>query len=450
MTRILGHRARPLGVIVACAATVASLAACSSGGATSTGSGKFSGQTLTVQHGPITSNASGFNDYYNALATAFHKATGATLKWETSSIAPDQQFPQIQASHTGPDVLGSSTSASAYNSGVFVKLSKADWNVLGGTDQFNPGQLGDSGPSGGPYDEVPQYNNPYALVYNTQLFAKAGITHPPTTWTEFIQDAQKINDPSQGVYGTGFDPGDSANQDSWKTPFYLIGANGGRLYSTNGKPQIDSSESVDAYSFWFSWYTKYHIVDPKSLSWQNPQMVAAFAAGKIGMLPAVNGSVALTAQQGAIGKNYAFAPIPTIPYGQTQAPTGGSASRLAQAGWYIGTYAPKDLALQFLKVTLQTDMQTRMFNDIGYLPVTKAGVTAVLQSKNIGQQKPFLEELQSSQEPEPFVSWWNEGELSLVSMGSQLASQLATKGSLSDSQIKSALKSVQSSLEKSI
>ncbi|GAA1003373.1 ABC transporter substrate-binding protein [Acrocarpospora pleiomorpha] len=49
-----------------------------------------------------------------------------------------------------------------------------------------------------------------ALIYNTDLFAKAGISGPPTTWPEFINDAKKLT--TSTVAGTAWpmqgDPSD--------------------------------------------------------------------------------------------------------------------------------------------------------------------------------------------------------------------------------------------------
>ena len=33
------------------------------------------------------------------------------------------------------------------------------------------------------------------------LFAKAGIAAPPTTWDQLLEDARKLNDPANNVYG---------------------------------------------------------------------------------------------------------------------------------------------------------------------------------------------------------------------------------------------------------
>ena len=46
---------------------------------------------------------------------------------------------------------------------------------------------------------LPKATNTIALFYNKDLFAKAGITEPPTTWDELLEDARKLNDPANNV-----------------------------------------------------------------------------------------------------------------------------------------------------------------------------------------------------------------------------------------------------------
>jgi raffinose/stachyose/melibiose transport system substrate-binding protein len=63
-----------------------------------------------------------------------------------------------------------------------------------------------------------QYGVPYTLGivgfwYNKDLFAKAGITAPPTTWDELIADAQKLK-------AAGIAPISLGGKDRWPDAFY--------------------------------------------------------------------------------------------------------------------------------------------------------------------------------------------------------------------------------------
>lgn len=48
---------------------------------------------------------------------------------------------------------------------------------------------------------LPKATNTIALFYNKDLFAKAGIAEAPQTWDELLEDARKLNDPANNVYG---------------------------------------------------------------------------------------------------------------------------------------------------------------------------------------------------------------------------------------------------------
>ncbi len=68
------------------------------------------------------------------------------------------------------------------------------------TDLYYAGPLASAMWDGKLYG-VPKATNTIALFYNKDLFAKAGIAEPPTTWDQLLEDARKLNDPANNVYG---------------------------------------------------------------------------------------------------------------------------------------------------------------------------------------------------------------------------------------------------------
>ncbi|WP_395822086.1 ABC transporter substrate-binding protein [Devosia sp.] len=68
------------------------------------------------------------------------------------------------------------------------------------TDAYYAGPLASASWDGKLYG-VPKATNTIALFYNKDLFAKAGIAEPPTTWDQLLEDARKLNDPANNVYG---------------------------------------------------------------------------------------------------------------------------------------------------------------------------------------------------------------------------------------------------------
>ena len=294
MTSPTGHRTgtgqirRATSAVLAAGLIGGALAGCASSN-NNNSPGSFKGQTLTMAVDPLEDNGSGFAKFYNSLASAFHQQTGATLKVEstiTSGNVLTQMIDQAGGVRFGPghDLHGLATDfPTAYYSNAFASLTPEDWKEIGGIGQFYPSELGLSGPDKNDLVGVPLYNVPDAMVYNTKLFKQAGITRAPTTWNEFIADAQKINDPSKGIYGTGIGPCRLLRpmEDLW----FMARQLGGNYVSQDNKTATLNSEAVQAaMSFWFDWYTKFHIVNPDSLTWQSTNMEAAFANGKIGEL----------------------------------------------------------------------------------------------------------------------------------------------------------------------
>lgn len=428
------------GLAVACAA---GLAACGGGSSGASGSGSNKGQKLTVELPPITAHVSAYKQYYADLAAAFKQKTGATLSFElneTTQQSEVQAIQQMAVTHQGPDLLLSAggSNAMAYSSHAFQVLTPADWNEIGGKGQFYPNQLSMSGPSPSQYIAVPMYNVPDAMVYNTALFKAAGIKSPPTTWTQYVQDAEKINDPSKGIYGTAMDPADG--EDPWKTLWFMVEQEGGSYISPDlKKATLDSAPVQKALAFWFDWDTKFHIVNPNSLTWQAPQMEAAFAAGDVGEEVVQKASDVPLYKDGKVGHEFAFAPMPKIPYGMTSLPPGGKApgTFLSADDLLIATYASKPLALQFLKILLSDKYQLLQYKLTGQLPVTTSAGAAA-DKLDPSQNSVFVKNL-ATQQPTPFVSAWGTLEGALATVATQSASHVASSGSLTSADISSEL-----------
>lgn len=427
----------------------------SSGKSTSTTAAhtSYAGQTLTVMIGAPTSNIANTNTFNNDVAAAFHKATGATLKYQTytSASAELTAIETSVVSHSGPDVmnLGSTLIPSAYATHAFDTLSASDWATVGGRSSFFTQQLKMAGPSTSSYIAVPIDAVPFAMAYNTTLFKKAGISGPPKTWTQYVQDAQKINNPSQGVYGTGIDPADP--YDSWKDYWTIVHQLGGHFVSPNGKTaNLSSAQMVDAVKFWFDWYSKYHIVNPNALTWKGADLLDAFAAGKIGEIPIQSISDVAVYKAGAIGNHFAFATPPSVPYGLTSRPAGGTPASTIVSGQYdvIASYAPKALALQFLKVATSAAMQQLQWKYTNELPVKPAVANAVAAT-DPSLIKPFVTALQNA-DPTAFVGAWGTVEAAIASASQSIAAHLAAHGQPTSSYIKSVLAPVNSDVQQQL
>ena len=445
-----------VGLSMAALAGLGSLQGTAAGATAQKGHAKpFAGKTLTILGftSAGTNNPPAYAKYYAAVAAKFKQVTGATLKPVVAS--PDegtlnQQIQQLAVSHSGEDMyaVGSTLGPTLFYSGAFVRLSKAQWNEIGGENQFYPNQLGDAGRKG-LYSFVPMYNVPDAMVYNTKLFKQAGISKPPSNWTQYVQDAQKINDPSKGIYGTAMDPGDST--DPWKTLWFMVKGYGGDYVSANDtKATIATSPVKNAVNFWFSWNYKFHIVNPASLTWDSSQMEAAFAQGDVGEEIVQKSLDIPVYKSGPAGSSFAFAPMPCTPYGLSKLPKNGSCpgTFLSADGFGISKYGNVPLALQLIKIVLEPKYQAMYYRLTGGLPVTTVA-GAQVERANPTLVKPFVSAL-SSQQPTPFVGAWGTIEATMASVASKSAAQVASSNSLPNSSITSTLQAANEAVQQQL
>jgi multiple sugar transport system substrate-binding protein len=428
MTSRFNRRWHGVATALAAATALATLAACGSQQASTSGSG---GNSLTVL---VASAGAGqkaaYDAYYQALAAQFKKETGATVTYEYYSSGAQEATTMETSlvSDSGPDIIGygSAFVGTLYATHGFYQLTPSDWAALGGRDQWNASTLSASGPDATHDVGVPDVSIPYTMAYNKKLFAKAGISAPPTTWTEYVQDAQKIQAKEPGVYGAGFDPADPL--DPWKFVWSYTHQLGGALTSPDGKSAaIDSAQVRQATDFYFQQYYKFHIVPPASLTWNDAQMLAAFQSGKIAMIPlATDRSVAGS----AIASDIGYAQLPAVPYGMAQRPAGGTPAASIVSGnyWALFSYAQdkKALALKFMKVGLEPSIVAKQWQVLGWAPTTKSDIAYLAAQQP--DAKPFLD-IVAKQERTEFTRAWTYLETGLGTAITNIASHLATSGS---------------------
>jgi multiple sugar transport system substrate-binding protein len=266
---------------------------------------------------------------------------------------------------------------------------------------------------------------PFAMVYNKDLFQKAGITAPPTTWTQFVQDAQKMTDPSAGVYGAEMDPSDSF--DPWKIWWTFAKQLGADFISPDLKTaQMNTPQAVQAVQFWFDWATQYKIVNPNSMAWKSGDTTTAFANGKVGMYIMVTPTLTPTLQKSSVAGKYAYAPLPSIPYGMQQRPAGGIAAETVVSGdmLAVADYSNvKDLAFKFINLVTDEQHQVQWTQTFGDLPANVAAANSL--ARKDPQTAAFLQ-AEAQAVPTPFTGVWGPLEVSLAGVSSKLANEVAT------------------------
>lgn len=425
------YRAMAVGLTAASASAL--LAACGSA------SNDNGGKVVEVLFGLNTAGlATQQTQWFQQITNDFHALTGATVRWDTFNGTSDE-LTRIQtaiASGSGPDIftLGTTFVPTAQATGGFDVLTNADWQTAGGKSRFFSEQLTTAGITPDKPISVPFVMRPFALVYNTDLFQKAGLSTPPKTWNDYVTYAQAMTNASAGVYGTAMDPQDSF--DPWKVLWHVTKQLGGDFISADYKTaKLNSPEVVESVQFWFDWVVKHHIVDPNSMSWKSPNITQAFGNGLVGMQILVTSTSIPTLDKSSVKGKYAFAPMPTIPYGMQQLPPNGVAVETIVSGdnMTIASYSTvKDLALKFIGMVTDKTHQLKYTSIFGDLP-TNADAANQLADQDV-QTKAFVQS-ESGATPVPTTGAWGAIEVALASVTAKLAGEVASN-SYSPSDVK--------------
>ena len=438
------YRALAAGLTVSSASAL--LAACDSG----SGSSGNNGKVVEVLFGLNTAGlAPQQTQWFQQISNDFHALTGATVRWDTFNGTSDE-LTRIQTAITsgsGPDIftLGTTFVPTAQATGGFDLLTNANWQTVGGKSRFFPEQLTTAGITPDKPISVPFVMRPFALVYNTDLFQKAGLSSPPKTWNDFVASAQKMTDASAGIYGAAMDPQDSF--DPWKILWHVTKQLGGDFISADYKTaQLNSPEVVQAVQFWFDWVVNFHIVDPNSMTWKSANITQAFGNGKVGMQILVTSTSIPTLDKTSVQGKYAFAPMPTIPYGMQQLPSNGVAVETIVSGdnMTIASYSTvKELALQFINLVTDKAHQLKYTSIFGDLP-TNADAANQLASQN-AQTKAFVQS-ENGATPVPATGAWGPIEVALAAVTAKLGGQVASN-SYSPSNVKPLLDQANSQIQ---
>jgi multiple sugar transport system substrate-binding protein len=425
----------------------AALTAC--GGGDDSGGGSGAGKTLNVLIGANTQYPQEFQAWQKSVSDKFKAQTGATVKFETFATA-NEELTKIQTSvvsGTGPDVyaVGTTMTPTAYSTGAFVKLGDDEWKKIGGKDKFNPATLGISGPDDKNQVGIPWVSRPFVMAYNTDLLKAAGIDKPATTWDELTQQAKQLTKPGQ--YGLAIAYKD--NFDPWKFAWQMSIQAGNPL--VDGKTgHINDPTVKKAFQTYFGWLTTDKVVDPAAIGWTNPQALAAFAKGKTGYFALTTGTAINSLNQGAVKGKWKFALLPTVPPGAASRPANGveAASILSGDNLLVADYSKnKDLALQYVKLITDPDVQLDYYKKFGNLPANASALQTVQSDPELA---PVVEAAQKSVAT-PFTGAWSDIQLALTNVAVQSIPDLS-KGAVSgadlDSRLATAQKSAQSSLDR--
>jgi multiple sugar transport system substrate-binding protein len=416
------------------------VAACSS----SSGGGGGSGKGATLTYWASNQGTSLDNDK-QVLAPELAKFTKQTgIKVNLKVVPWSDLLNNILTATTsgkGPDVLniGNTWSASLQATGAFVPFDDSVMNQIGGKGRFLAGSLSATGAAGQAPTAVPIYSLAYGLYYNKKYFADAGISQPPTTWTEFVADAKKVTTPQH--WGLSVEGGSVS--ENIHNVFTFSQQEGGAFFDSAGKPTFDTPQNVAAIKRYLDFIRTDKITNPSNAEYaQGTEALADFAKGKSAMVlwQAASGSLA---QLGMNAADIGVAPMP-LP---DPTPAGGKKITSMVAGINLAVFKTTkhmDAALKFVKFMTSTPEQKVLNKTYGSLPsVQDAYSDPAFKTPAVDTFKTILS---TSAAPLPAVASESQFETLIGTAVKNMLADAASGKSVSDADISSQLKAAQQQL----
>lgn len=164
---------------------------------------------------------------FNEYANKFQKENpGVTVKVAVlSDDGIKEKVATAIVAHDLPDVVqwwGGAFQLPEVTSGAFLKLNSMIAANKSWASHFLPGSFDNYTYKGGIY-QVPMDDNVVLMFYNKKLLASAGISKPPTTWSQLLTDVKALK--SKGITPLALDGKDGWPFQEWYT--YLVMRYGG-------------------------------------------------------------------------------------------------------------------------------------------------------------------------------------------------------------------------------
>ncbi|GHE00151.1 solute-binding protein [Streptomyces alanosinicus] len=366
------------------------------GGCGSMGSSDVTLRLVAADYGDSAANSS--KKYWDALVKEY-EAKHPRVKVDVSVYSwndVDAKVKDMVAAGNAPDLAQIGAYADYAAAGKLYPASdllsirtQADFlSQLSDAGQWNHTQYG-----------IPFGASTRVLFYNKTLFAKAGITTPPTTWDELAADAKTLKD--KGVkYPMALPLGPEEAQ-AETMQWLLSGGNGGSGYTDDiGTYTIDSTQNVDTFTWLRDDLVGKGLTGPVAPGKLNrADAFAAFADGQVGML---NGHPTLIQQAGKKGVKFGMVAMPGR--------TGKARASMGVADWMMAfkQNGHADQVGDFLNFVYSQKNVLDFSRQYGLLPVTGSASNAMSASDAAPDEAlhPFLDQLPTSElYPAGKTSW---------------------------------------------
>lgn len=295
-------------------------------------------------------------DYMKEVIKKFNETNKDNIEVEMTVMADNfnQSVDIAFASKQAPDILRTNDFPGFVKKGYLLPLNDMMTDEM--KKRYNNLLVEESNMIDGKVYSLPNTGQYWRLIYNVDLFKKAGITEPPKTIQEMVEDAKKITEAGKDIGAYGF-------AENFKNPSSAFSRIANPIGSLSGTSVVDGyNYKTGQYD-----YAAYKpIIEGLRQMKQDGSMLpgvesldidplrAQFAAGKIGMYFNHSGEPAVYQSQFPTKINWSAALPPTVD-GKQQ----GTVA-LANAGNYIGISANtpnKDKAWKFMEYIYNLNFQ---------------------------------------------------------------------------------------------
>ena len=377
---------RVLTIAAAAAVGVLALTACAgspastpSAGGTTGGAGDPASLETTISI-LAPSYADSSESDWNKIITEFKKTyPKVTVKlqiegWDGFS---EKVSARIQAGDY-PDILNDNAFAGSADAKLLYPIT--DVMNQKTVASIEPSLLANGKGADGTQWAAPDIASARMLIYNTDLFAKAGIAAPPKTWAEMQEASKKLVALGDGVVGYGMPLGKEEAQ--VESSLWLWGAGG--TWVKGEKLSADSPEAVEAFGEMKALHAA-GLTQPK-LEDNRQDVANLMHAGKLGMIV---GHSQIVADAEAKGVKVALAPVPDKAGGK------GVATGVTD---FVVAFNNKDAKRKqatgaFLDLMYSDAMYEGWYKGTKLLPVTTSMIAKAKSSAKTENDKGFLEAL---------------------------------------------------------
>lgn len=155
------------------------------------------------------------------------------------------------------------------------------------------------------------YGTTFRLIYNKDLFQKAGLSQPPKTAAQLVEYAKKLTEAGKAVGAYGFSINLKTPNNAWKRSLYSMAQRSGLYYYDYKTGQFDFNGYLP-YLDVFSQMVKDGSLPPNYQTLDIDGVRKSFAQGKVGMYLSLSAEPSVYAGQFPTTVDWAAAPQPTL------------------------------------------------------------------------------------------------------------------------------------------